>query len=418
MTSPLKILSPLLLLLNLIVSQHAFAGGGHEHGEKENAEQDHAAEQETGPHGGRLLKSDHLAVELTIQESGIPPEFRVWVYQEDKPVAPFSVEISVELARLGGRTDRITFSPEQDYLVSDQSIDEPHSFDVSVVVRVGDEAAQWHFDSHEGRTEISARAAAQAGLQTAQAGPATLRRTVTLFGRLRASEEQVHAISARYPGMVQQVLVSEGDRVSRGDVVARIETRDTLQLVSVRAPADGIIRRRYVNPGMAVDAEPLVEIVNTDVLWLDLDAFPQDQPLLQTGQQVLLHNEDQREPIGTLKFIAPVAEAHTRSTLARAVVENRHGQFRAGTLVKADVVISQREVPLAVRAEALQTYMDKPVVFARFDDIYEVRMIEIGARDNDWLEVLGGIEPGTTYVTANSFLVKADILKSGASHAH
>jgi cobalt-zinc-cadmium efflux system membrane fusion protein len=75
-------------------------------------------------------------------------------------------------------------------------------------------------------------------------------------------------------------------------------------------------------------------------------------------------------------------------------------------------------VPLAVRAEALQTYMDKPVVFARFDDIYEVRMIEIGARDNDWLEVLGGIEPGTTYVTANSFLVKADILKSGASHAH
>ena len=32
--------------------------------------------------------------------------------------------------------------------------------------------------------------------------------------------------------------------------------------------------------------------------------------------------------------------------------------------------------------------------------------------------VQGGIEAGALYVTANSFLVKADIEKSGASHDH
>jgi cobalt-zinc-cadmium efflux system membrane fusion protein len=35
-----------------------------------------------------------------------------------------------------------------------------------------------------------------------------------------------------------------------------------------------------------------------------------------------------------------------------------------------------------------------------------------------WTEVLGGLEPGERYVTENSFLIKADIEKSGASHDH
>jgi cobalt-zinc-cadmium efflux system membrane fusion protein len=58
------------------------------------------------------------------------------------------------------------------------------------------------------------------------------------------------------------------------------------------------------------------------------------------------------------------------------------------------------------------------VVFARFDDFYEVRMLELGRRNRDWVEVLGGIESGTRYVTENSYLIKADIEKSGASHDH
>jgi cobalt-zinc-cadmium efflux system membrane fusion protein len=32
--------------------------------------------------------------------------------------------------------------------------------------------------------------------------------------------------------------------------------------------------------------------------------------------------------------------------------------------------------------------------------------------------VLGGLEPGTEYVTENSYIIKADIEKSGASHDH
>jgi cobalt-zinc-cadmium efflux system membrane fusion protein len=82
------------------------------------------------------------------------------------------------------------------------------------------------------------------------------------------------------------------------------------------------------------------------------------------------------------------------------------------------VHIGSADVALAVRTEALQTFRDFSVVFAQVGETYEVRMLELGRRDARHAEVLGGLKPGTRYVTANSFLVKADIEKSGASHDH
>ena len=45
-------------------------------------------------------------------------------------------------------------------------------------------------------------------------------------------------------------------------------------------------------------------------------------------------------------------------------------------------------------------------------------MVELGETDGEFVEVLGGLKPGTEYVTGNSFLIKADILKDGARHDH
>ena len=75
-------------------------------------------------------------------------------------------------------------------------------------------------------------------------------------------------------------------------------------------------------------------------------------------------------------------------------------------------------MPLAVKRTALQTFRDFTVVYAQIGNEYEVRMLELGRQDDEWVEVLGGIEPGTRYVSANSYLIKADIEKSGALHDH
>ena len=86
--------------------------------------------------------------------------------------------------------------------------------------------------------------------------------------------------------------------------------------------------------------------------------------------------------------------------------------------VTGRIVVSARDVPLAVKNSSLQAFRDFTVVFAKVRDTYEVRMLELGETDGAYTEVLGGLKPGTLYVSENSFLIKADIEKSGASHDH
>jgi membrane fusion protein, heavy metal efflux system len=82
------------------------------------------------------------------------------------------------------------------------------------------------------------------------------------------------------------------------------------------------------------------------------------------------------------------------------------------------LVVNAQTVPLAVRTEAIQPFRDFQVVFANYGAEYEVRMLQLGRRGAEFTEVLSGIEPGTPYVSKGSFLVRADIEKSGAAHDH
>src|SRR5690606_33094764 len=114
----------------------------------------------------------------------------------------------------------------------------------------------------------------------------------------------------------------------------------------------------------------------------------------------------------------PAADRDTQSVTARIVLDNAAELWAPGQFVEAVVTVAAAEVDLAVPLPAIQKYRDWDVVFARVGDTYEVRMVDLGRRDAERVEVLGGLAPGTEYVVANSYLVKADIEKAGASHDH
>jgi len=124
-----------------------------------------------------------------------------------------------------------------------------------------------------------------------------------------------------------------------------------------------------------------------------------------------------REEETRIETLLPLA-TRGQSVVARASLGNADGLWRPGMMVAAEVTVSEREVPLAVRESGLQRFRDFTVVFAQIGETYEVRMLELGARDGERVEVLGGLKPGTRYVAEQSFLIKADIEKSGASHDH
>ena len=73
---------------------------------------------------------------------------------------------------------------------------------------------------------------------------------------------------------------------------------------------------------------------------------------------------------------------------------------------------------MRVKATAVQEFNGKPSVFIKSGNVFEVHPVKLGAKNSEWVEVLEGLSPNSEYVTQNSYVIKADILKSGASHSH
>lgn len=376
------------------------------------------AEIPKGPHGGKLFEQDGFAIELALYETGVPPEFHGYAYQQGKPLAPDAVELTVELTRVDGQVDRFSFKPLEDFLRGQGVVTEPHSFDVVINARHAGKVYRWSFSGYEGRTEIPAELAQAAGIETDIAGPATITETLSLTGRVQADPERLAKVRARFPGVVKGIEARLGDRVRAGAVLARIQSNESLQTYSLQAPIDGVILRREVQPGMATGDEPLFVIADLSQVWVELDVFARHIGQVKSGQSVTVETLDGACFSGRIDWVAPLAMHASQSVQARVILDNAEGQLRPGQFVRAQITVAEHPVDLAVRQSAIQRFRDFQVVFARFGDTYEVRMLELGRQNSEWAEVLGGLKPGSEYVTGNSYLIKADIEKSGASHDH
>ncbi len=389
----------------------AHAGGHEQAGEHGGAKE--------GARGGRLLEDGNFTLEVTMFETGVPPEFRVYPMRDGKPVNPAEVQLTMELRRLGGAVDSIAFAPQADFLRSTTSIAEPHSFAVRAVARLKGASHSWSYDSLEGRVTIAPEMAKGAGVETAVAGAGRIEERLSLYGTIQANPERVRAVSARFPGIVRSVRGNVGDPVQQGQQLATVESNESLQTYGVTAPIAGVITERHANPGEATESEPLFQVADFSSVRADLNVFPRDRGRLKRGQAVRVKAADgAQEAAGTIDFVSPVGSANNQTLEVRVLLENRDGRWTPGQFIEGLVTVSATELPLVIRRDALQTFRDWMVAFINVGDTYEIRPLELGRSDAEQVEILGGLKPGDRYVTANSYLIKADIEKSGASHDH
>lgn len=378
-----------------------------------------AGDYERGPQGGRMLRDGDFALELTVFEDGVPPEYRLYPYRDGKPLDPRKVDARVSIARLDGEKTTFAFSAQEEYLRGNSVLVEPHSFDVVVTAREGGRTHRWAFPSYEGRVTISDDAARAAGITTETVGPQQVGDTVEIIGRVELDPAGSAKVGAKYPGPVVAVYRNVGDRVGRGTLLARVESSYSLQTYAVYSPIAGVITERNTNVGDIASSDPMFVIADPSRTVATFPIFPRDIERIRPGQPVQIRGlEGERTQGSTIRDFLPLAEVTSQAVTARAALPNRDGFWRPGMAVRGLVGVDQRSVPLAVRTEAIQQFRDFRVVFAKIGQTYEVRMLELGREGPEWTEVLSGIKPGTVYAAKNSYVIKADIEKSGASHDH
>tara|TARA_R110002096_G_scaffold327314_1_gene521422 strand:- start:50160 stop:51419 length:1260 start_codon:yes stop_codon:yes gene_type:complete len=372
-----------------------------------------------GPNGGILLENDNFTLEVTIFETGMPPQYRLYAYENGEAISPNDFQATIILGRLDGEQNIFKFKPEGTYLSGDNVVVEPHSFNVNVEASFKGKNFMWQYPSYEGRTQINSKMATVVGLGVDTAGPAVIEETVELLGDIEFAPNARSVLKANYPGKILSVFKFEGQQVKKGDVLARIESNASLQSYEIISPLDGVIVSSTANEGDVVNEEELFVIGDLSRLRIDFHVYAGDHVVVQPGQTVKT-----KSMIGdinaetTLENYLPVVDMATQTTIIHAELPNPDLKWFPGMKVEGTVVTNLVEVPLAVKTEALQRFRDFTVVFAQIGDMYEVRMLEIGRQTSEWTEVLSGIKPGQAYVSENSFIVKADVEKSGASHDH
>ncbi|PPU67582.1 efflux RND transporter periplasmic adaptor subunit [Xanthomonas pisi] len=420
-----SLFAPLLLALLLgacgRADDHAQGHAGSEAGHAEEGGGAEHADEAKGRHGGRLLSQDGDSVELAIAEDGRPPTFQAWLYRDGKPLPASTGSVQVRTTRLGGKVDTYPLRAQADgSLLAASEVGEPHSFDVEVRASVQGKTHRWTYSSYEGRTTIAARIAQDAGIRVAPVGAGSIADQHEVQGLLTPAEGAQAQATARFPGPVRSLRANVGDQVRAGQVLATVESNLSLTTYSVTAPISGTVLARNASLGSnAGEGQSLFEIADLSSLWVDLHIFGADAGHIAAGAPVTVTRiSDGVVAQTTLERVLPGTATASQSTVARAVLRNTDGSWRPGSAVKARVTVAQQPAAMVVPVGALQQFRDWDVVFVRVGDVYEARPVTLGARDAQQVQVVKGVSVGDVVVVEQSYLVKADIEKSGASHDH
>lgn len=268
--------------------------------------------------------------------------------------------------------------------------------------------------------EMSDAKIAAAGIELVTAAPGVLRDSLVLNGILQPNQETLVQVTPRFAGVVREIRKRVGDQVEKGDLLAKIESNQSLTVYEMRAPISGTIIERQISLGeYASEQKPSFTVADISTVWVDLSVFRRDLPRVRVGDTVVVDVGDGGPPIEVkLSYISPVGNADTQSALARATLPNDQARLKPGLFVTARLVLSAKQVSVVVKNSAIQTLENRNVVFVRNGSKFEARDVELGARDPEQVEVLFGVADGDVYAGKNSFVVKAEIGKGAAAHEH
>ncbi len=461
----------------------------HGHGHEEGAADAH--EPARGPHGGRWFEDGAVGLELTIFESGVPPEFRLYVYQDDRPVAPDAAEVSIELTRLGQAVQRIQFAPQADYLRGDAEIVEPHSFAVKIAATYQGKHYQFSYEQQEARVRMSDEDMARAGIEVQAAASTSIAQTLSLPGEIRLNGDRLAHVVSPLDGMAVKVEVNAGEKVVRGALLAVISSQALAQLrhaltraeaqaglaragherekrlwqegispeqdyrqaehaareadidvasareqlralgdlavrdggagqFELRAPIAGTVIDKHLVVGEGVSPETRVfTIADLSSVWAEAKVGARELANLRTGQAARISAvAPDLSADGQVSYLSALLGEQDRAVTARVVLENAQEQWRPGLPVTIEIVTGEKLAPVAVALTGLQSFRDWQVVFVRYGEDFEARPVALGARDDHFVEVVSGLLAGEQYAVKNSYRIKADIGKAGASHDH
>lgn len=213
----------------------------------------------------------------------------------------------------------------------------------------------------------------------------------------------------------QQKLAAIG-----ADSAGRSGTAAGLNRYEVRAPFDGVVVEKHLALGEAVKEDASIfTISDLSSVWAEISVTAGDLNAVRVGESVVVNATALAASAkGKIAYVGALLGEQTRSAKAHVVLPNPGNAWRPGLFVNVDVLAQETEVALAIAADAVQTVEQKQLVFVRVADGFRKQEVTLGRSDGKRVEILKGLSAGDVYAAAGSFVIKAELGKGSAEHAH
>lgn len=208
--------------------------------------------------------------------------------------------------------------------------------------------------------------------------------------------------------LYEQELISreEFDRLSMESQISEQELAEadwTLSKTRIRAPFSGRLTSRTVQVGQHVrPGDELFQVTDFDPLIARVFLPEKDVLDLEEGREVRIHLNARPEVAftGRIRQISPIVDTQTGTVKVTVEASSPPTEMRPGSFVTLNVVRTEHADALLVPRDAVIRELKRAHVFVLSGEEAKRRSVTLGLEEDDWIESLGGLEPGDRVIVA------------------
>lgn len=200
--------------------------------------------------------------------------------------------------------------------------------------------------------------------------------------------------------------------ISEDQIKALAKAGAAKRILTFRSPVSGIVTEKKAVQGMRfMPGDALYQVADLSTVWLLADVFEQDIGLLKRGARAMVaidaYPGQQFE--GTVAYIYPTVNPETRTAQVRVELANRAQLLKPGMFAQVELAAGGAPAKVAVPVSAVIDSGTRRLLFVQIQEgRFEPREVRLGARGNNYVEVLDGVTAGEQVVVAANFLIDAE----------
>ncbi len=204
--------------------------------------------------------------------------------------------------------------------------------------------------------------------------------------------------------------------ISAAQLKALAKSEETKRTLSFLSPVTGVVTEKKALAGMRfMPGESLYQVTDLSTVWVLADVFEQDIGQVKPGAEARIKIDAYPGKVfqGAITYVYPTLNSETRTVPVRIRMTNPGGLLKPGMFAQVELSVAPKAKVLTVPVSAVIDSGTRSIVLVqtregRAEGRFEPRQVKLGAKSDDYVEVLDGVRAGERVVVAANFLIDAE----------